>query len=629
MKYFFDLIKKLYNKKIDASGLAVFRVFYGLVLLCEVIQLYYFRHLIFDKIPFLIPAEINFGIPLLAWMVAIIFIIFGLFTKLATIINYLFSLVFIATISTYEYHMFYVYMGVNFLLIFINISKTGSLDSLWLKLQYSNTRVNYNPIAKTSVLNYYALILIGIAFVYFDSVFYKFASQLWLDGLGVWLPASLLQITYIDSSFFLNQKWLVLGLGYLTLVFELIFIFVFFRKNWRVLLFIIGVLFHVGIILQFPIPWFGLGVIALYTLMVPVSWWGNIKHRLKFKTPRLTFFYDEECPLCNRTRIILSHLDFFEAIEFKGVQTFGFADNRLKHYSKDELLDNIYSITKKNRVLSGVDTYKKSFKYIPLLFPLGILINLPGIYHLTKATYKLIAENRVVDRCTEENCGFTPPSFPKNSDEIKIFKTLQLIDLKVYGIGVGVLFLIFLQLSVTYNASLVTYVKNYTGLNNTEIGKSFNSFSENIKSFSEPFLGITGHTVFLNRHFDNYNHTIGVVYLNDNKRIWLPMTNSDGTLGLWQSGPIWAKWGFRTNSATINYKKLNIGLRDFTAFWAVKNGISLEDATFQIMIKINDSPLKWEHNFLKKQLLKPWISGGYVEWKNENFYSYIKDIESL
>lgn len=80
------MIKRLYNKKISGLGLSIFRIVYTSVLLCEVIHFYYFRHLIFDKIPFLDPAEIDFGIPIKIWMTALIFSILGLFTRL-TMIN--------------------------------------------------------------------------------------------------------------------------------------------------------------------------------------------------------------------------------------------------------------------------------------------------------------------------------------------------------------------------------------------------------------------------------------------------------------------------------------------------------------------------------------------------------------
>ena len=116
MKYLYSKIENLYNKKVSASGLALFRIFYGFVLLFEVMQLFYFRHLIFDKIPYFEPSEIDFTIPLVLWMVSISCIILGFFTRFSSVINYLFSIVFLSTISSYEYHMFYAYMGVNFLL---------------------------------------------------------------------------------------------------------------------------------------------------------------------------------------------------------------------------------------------------------------------------------------------------------------------------------------------------------------------------------------------------------------------------------------------------------------------------------------------------------------------------------
>lgn len=624
-------ITRLYDKKIDASGLAVFRVLYGIVLLCEVVQLFYFRHLVFDKIPYLEVSEIDFTIPLVLWMLVIFCIILGLFTRTATIINYVLSLVFFATITTYEYHMFYVYMGVNFLLIFTSISKTGSLDALRLKLKYSNTRFTYNPERKSSALNYFVYVLLGIAFVYFDSIFYKSASNLWTKGLGMWLPASLPQVTHLGTeSFLLNSRFLSLLLGYLTFAFEAVFLFTFFRKKWRIPLLLIGIGLHLGIVIEFPLPWFGLGVSALYILMVPVSFWKKISNRLRLKQEKLLFYYDEECPLCNRTKIIISHLDFFRAVEFKGVQTYGFEDERLKVISKDELLDNIYSISRSDKVFHGIDTYKYAFKRIPLLFPLGILISIPGIYHLAAAVYKGVAENRHVERCTEENCGFTPPSFPIESDTIKIFKNLRIRDLKIYALRIYFILVCFLQLNITYNSLLLKKSKNTIGFTDSSLEKGIQMVSKPLRVLSKTFFGITTHAVFMDTHFDDYNHIIAIeADLKDGRKIWLPIIDKEGNPDWYNYSFNWVKWTFRVNNRNINQKQLNKGIRDFTAFWAHKNGIDLRDAKFLVKVKKVDIPKHWEENFLEKQIAKPWVSGGYVEWKNEKYYPSVKDIEKL
>src|SRR5688572_24892973 len=130
----FRLIKRVYNTDIDGAGLAWFRILYCITLLCEISQIFYFRRLIYDKVPYLDSAEIDLSVSLIVWMVAVLFLTFGLYTRYAAILNYVCSLVFIATMETYEYHMFYLYMGVNFLLIFVNVSQVNSIDRLRLKL---------------------------------------------------------------------------------------------------------------------------------------------------------------------------------------------------------------------------------------------------------------------------------------------------------------------------------------------------------------------------------------------------------------------------------------------------------------------------------------------------------------
>ncbi|MCB0514367.1 MAG: thiol-disulfide oxidoreductase, partial [Bacteroidetes bacterium] len=87
------LFNNSYNKQIDGTGLAIFRIAYSIILLCEIMQMFYFRHLIFDKIPYIELPEISSAIPILIWAVSVVFIMVGLFTRTATIINYIMSLV--------------------------------------------------------------------------------------------------------------------------------------------------------------------------------------------------------------------------------------------------------------------------------------------------------------------------------------------------------------------------------------------------------------------------------------------------------------------------------------------------------------------------------------------------------
>src|SRR6478736_7745025 len=103
-----------------------------------------------------------------------------------------------------------------------------------------------------------------------------------MTGIGMWLPASMAFMTYSSWPVLLNAKWLMLSLGYLTFAFEAFFAFLFFRKSWRIPLVLIGIGLHLGIAIIFPIPWFGLGVVAIYLLLVPLFLWRTIHNVLSF-----------------------------------------------------------------------------------------------------------------------------------------------------------------------------------------------------------------------------------------------------------------------------------------------------------------------------------------------------------
>ncbi|MCH9656601.1 MAG: HTTM domain-containing protein [Planctomycetes bacterium] len=263
----------------QALALAVFRICYGMVLLIEVCHLFYFRHLILDPVPYLQPAPTLLSILLLAWLATILCVIAGIKTTLSCILNYGFTVVFLGTLlyPLFEYHVDYVYTGVNFLLMLIPVSDRLSLDSYLRSKKQTETQParNYSVFINT-------LLFVGITLVYADSVFFKGTSPMWCGGLGVWLPASLPQNSWLPvPQFLLDQKWLMLSLGYLTLVFETVFPILMWWRRARLPLFVIGVGLHFSIGLVFPIPFFGLTYLSLYLLLLPVSFWQSVDRRIQ------------------------------------------------------------------------------------------------------------------------------------------------------------------------------------------------------------------------------------------------------------------------------------------------------------------------------------------------------------
>lgn len=627
-------IKKAFEKKVDGSGLAIFRVAYCLVLFTEVIHLYSTRHLVYDNIPFIQPYEIDLSLPLIIWAIVVFFLMIGLFSRLASIINYILSLVLIGTITSFEYHMFYVYMGINFLIMFLPINIKFSVDQLINKLKYSNTKFQFKPETNVRQLYYFAPLLIAVGLVYIDSVFYKLSSPMWRSGLGVWLPSSLPMISISDKTWLLNNEFLVKFTGYLTIVFEGVFIFTFFRKKWRLPLIILGLLLHIGILLEFPIPQFALGMCSFYILMVPISIWKKLLNRTNLnETPNLKVYYDSECPLCIRTKLTVEHLDNFNRILFLPVQTEAVNESCLSDYSENELLENIFSVNKNGKVFSGLDTYLQIFKSIWYLYPLYLLISLPGIKQIAAKIYSIVAKNRATTRCTEENCGYTPPVYNKTED-IKLMNNLNWHNVQL---SLWTFFLVFcISLQSMYIIRTISKMPFYSSIEQ-KIGFPAQApviIAKKIIKLTSPYskqlLGLTAHPVFMDGHFKNYNHIVNVAYFQkDNSEINLPIMTDKGNPSRFNKSFVWVNWTFRVNGPNINQDHLENGIKDYTAFWAKKNGVDLTNAKFEILVKKVDVPSEWSRNFILEQESHPWISGGFVEWKDGQFYPNIKIIEDL
>jgi hypothetical protein len=323
-------------------------------------------------------------------------------------------------------------------------------------------------------------------------------------------------------------------------------------------------------------------------------------------------------------------LDWFNKIGFKTVQFDAKENQYLKNIEETILLDDIYSVDAKGKIYSGVDTYIQVFKRIFYLFPLAMILKLPGIYHLAKKVYAFIAKNRTTERCTEENCGYNPPVVP-NDNNIKLLNNFTILDLKFNTLTFILRFIVIIQLIIIFRSPVLNMIKDSVGFKDTKVDSVISQLSCNIDPITRKFFGSTAHPVFMDFHFNKYNHIIALVYIDkNNKEYWLPIIDKNGQPDYYIYGSNWVNWTFRVNSPNINQVKLNSGVERYTAFWAKKSmKIDLSEARFEVRVKKIDTPKGWQKDFLNKQIVKPWIDGGYIEWKDKKFISHIKDIESL
>ena len=117
---------------VPAHGLAVFRGAFSLVLLAEVCQMFYFRRLIFDLLPYIQPSEVTPTPLLCAWLVVLVSLAVGYQRLIASAVNYICSLLLFTSLDTFCYHCDFVVHAINLLLLFLPTTEAWSVDA-WLK----------------------------------------------------------------------------------------------------------------------------------------------------------------------------------------------------------------------------------------------------------------------------------------------------------------------------------------------------------------------------------------------------------------------------------------------------------------------------------------------------------------
>jgi len=623
----------LLAKKVPATGVGLFRLLYGLVTLQEIIFLYYFNHLIFDPIPFI---DVEFPtIPffLCLWGIIAAFIVIGYRYQFAVICNYIFWIVFVNFTSMQRdfdggFDLFMI--GTGFFLLFMPGDRAFSIDSLRYKL--STPFIHYSSYAKpaVSVLVYYLPVAICLGFLYFDSDVHKLFAQHWRNGLGPWLPSTQpYYVSAIDMSFFLNKEWLQKTIGYTILVFQFTFIVFFAHRCLRIVYLLIGAGLHLGITLSLNIYPFGMGMLMCYTLLVPFAWWRSIGNALSAKQPLLTVFYDRQCPLCNRTVLILNHFDVFKCIDFKNAQDYAANYPAMSAISQQVLLTDLYALDSGGRIYAGLDTYIQIFLKMRYLALAGIILRMPGVYSLAARKYRAIADSRSRIACSAE-C-LPSAKLPDTTYYHRFFEQYAGLKPKAFSRKLAKIMLafLFLQLNSTIHYGLIYRFKIDTRQN--PVAASISQGSNAILTVSQTFFGIAPHALYLHDHFAGYDRILAITYTGrDGIEHWLPFVNEQGRLLAPNWGRVHSMWANIAVTPTINNVRLQKFIMKVTAFWGQKIGLNLDDTVFQIKMKRIASPTYWVYDQLHQNFSAPWITIGTVQWNNKQIsYNLPSDINSL
>ncbi|MFA5017479.1 MAG: DCC1-like thiol-disulfide oxidoreductase family protein [Methylobacter sp.] len=606
-------ILELHSKQAPAAGIGLFRIFYGLITLQEIIFLLYFNHLIFDPIPYI---DVEFPmIPffLCLWGVIAAFIVVGYRYQFAMACNYIIWIIFVNFTPMQRdfdggFDLFMI--GTGFFLLFMPGDRAFSIDNLRYKLSTPFTHYSAYPKPTVSTLAYTLPVAICLGFLYFDSAIHKMFAEHWRNGLGTWLPATQpYYVSTIDMSYLLNNTLLQNILGYTILIFQFTFIFFFTQRRLRVIYLLVGLGLHLGITLSFNIYPFGLGMLSFYALLVPFKWWRCIGRLVTAKQPSLTVFYDQLCPLCNRTVLILNHFDLFSCIDFKSAQEHAAHYPALASINNETLLTDLYALDRTNRIYSGVDTYARIFIKMRYLFPIGIILNLPGIHQFALKKYRSIADTRNRIPCSSA-CPI-PQAMPDTPLYHQFFEGVAAQKPQAFSRKLSKILLALLVLQLN---SSIHYGLIYR-LNADNPQNPISQASNAVLMISQTFLGITPHALYLHDHFAGYDHILAITYTDqDGAERWLPFVNEQGRLLAPNWGRVHSMWANIAVTPNIDNKRLHKFIMKVTAFWGQKIGLNLDNVVFNIKLKKISAPSYWVEDQLHKNFTSPWTTIGTAKW---------------
>jgi predicted DCC family thiol-disulfide oxidoreductase YuxK len=413
------------------------------------------------------------------------------------------------------------------------------------------------------------------------------------------------------------------------LVFQFSFIFFFSKRHLRSIYLIVGLGLHLGITLSLNIYPFGMGMLIFYVLLVPFSWWRALGQLITAKKPTLTVFFDQQCPLCNRTVLILNHFDIFKCIDFKSAQAYASHYPAMSAVTSESLLLDLYALDANNRIYSGVDTYSQILKKMGYLYPIGLFLSLPVIHFLAVKKYRSIADSR--NRITCSSDCVVSNSLQDNTWYHRVFECFAIKKPKAFSRKLTriLLAIIVLQLNSTIHYGLIYRLD--LGLKSNPISALISEASNALIMVSLTFLGITPHALYLHDHFAGYDHILAITYTDKNGiEQWLPFVNEQGRLLAPNWGRVHSMWANIAITPTINNVRLQKFIMKVTAFWGHKINLNLDDTVFHIQLKKIEAPFYWVPDQLHKNFLAPWVTIGSVNWRaNVISFDLPENINSL
>ena len=120
--------------------------------------------------------------------------------------------------------------------------------------------------------------------------------------------------------------------------------------------------------------------------------------------------YDDECPLCTFQMRLLTWLDWFNVVEMVPLSS-PRAAAAAPQLSREQLLEAIHCVAANGRIHRGARCIRFLGLRLPLLFPVALILWIPGVIQVAEIIYRWVSRNRhFLSRLfgCKEACAFLP-----------------------------------------------------------------------------------------------------------------------------------------------------------------------------------------------------------------------------
>lgn len=562
---------KQFDYAVSSRSFALFRILFALYSLGLIYQLNSFFPLYFDHVPGISKSLFPGNLTLFVWKWINILLLLGVMTRYVAAINYIIVVLmtaFFANSNISSFNDDLLRIG-SFLLIFMPVSRSWSLDALGKSMTRQDTSKH------TSYLYYLLSLLLSLGLLYFASGVTKAFSPMWQKGIGVWIPSVVPHYRWNTLPFFADSEWLMKGINYLVILFELSFVYLLFRKKHHGLLAVAGIGFHLGIALLFPFTYISIGPVLFYSLLIPDRFWHWCGMQIRAKQQYTVTFNP-----AMYTNVLVTRIT-------------GSFDLRKKFLFTESAEG--FRFNKQTGWQALISLWSENI----LLLPAGILLRFRSIQQLCRH----IAEHWLPGKLIA-----TAPN--PSATELRRF---------VFFIFTGLLCGIQL-FYVSYHS--YSTIRSYRHPQQVYLTQRADRqyFSTKPSNLARTFFGINSRGVFLDHGFKGTKTVFALSYTNKNGReTWLPVFDTMGYCRSMNRNLSWSKVSYSYLVADA-FRPDTTGLKKISRIWADQNHIPLDDLYLTVYRKRYTFPAEFEKGYLDKMLGLPWDTAGKIHWKDTVFH---------